>query len=29
MQAVIEHVLPDRRFAAKCLVDGLLVLERV
>jgi predicted O-methyltransferase YrrM len=29
MQAVIEHVLPDRRFKAKCLVDGLLVLECV
>ncbi len=28
MGAVVEHVLPDRRFLAKCLVDGLLVLER-
>jgi predicted O-methyltransferase YrrM len=29
MQAVVEHVLPDTRFSAMCLVDGLLVLERV
>ncbi len=29
MQAVVEDVLPDRRFLARCLVDGLLVLERV
>ena len=29
MQAVVEHVLPDTRFSARCLVEGLLVLERV
>jgi MMP 1-O-methyltransferase len=29
MQAVVERVLPDERFRARCLVDGLLVLERV
>jgi predicted O-methyltransferase YrrM len=29
LQAVVQHVLPDRRFQVRCLVDGLLVLERV
>jgi predicted O-methyltransferase YrrM len=29
MQAVIECVLPDKRFKAVCLVDGLLIVERV
>lgn len=29
MQTVVAHVLSDRRFQARCLVDGLLILERV
>jgi hypothetical protein len=29
MQAIVEHVLTDQRVKALCLVDGLLVLERV
>jgi hypothetical protein len=29
MQTVVTDAMTDRRFAAKCLVDGLLVLERV
>jgi hypothetical protein len=29
LRVVVEQVLPDHRFRPKCLVDGLLVLERV
>jgi predicted O-methyltransferase YrrM len=29
LRVVLEKVLADKRFAPKCLVDGLLVLERV
>ena len=29
LRVVIEHVLADPRFTPKCMVDGLLVLERL
>ena len=28
MQVIVKHVLADPRFEARCMVDGLLILER-